>query len=112
MKEIVNFLRQSPAHASHRFQIHKARSRNRLGRAEMLQKSTFARSAHTADLVQRIGTDGLGTALPMAADGEAVRFVAQPLQKIEHRAFGIEAERLASGHVEMFAASVPVRTLR
>ena len=61
----------------------------------MLQQRALARRADAGDLVQRIGADGLGALLAMAADGEAVRLVAQALQVVEHRRFGIEPERLA-----------------
>src|SRR4029077_19114904 len=107
MKEIVNFLRQGPADTVHRFQIDEARRRNRLGGAEMLQKSTFARAAYAADFVPRIGPDGFGAALAMAADGEAVGFVAQALQEIEHRTFRIEAERLRGQEREQQWARAP-----
>ena len=75
----------------------------------MLQQRALAPGAHAGDLVQRIGADGGAALLAMAADGEAVRLVAQPLQIIENRAFGIEAERLLAGHVEMLAAGIAVR---
>ena len=67
--------------------------------------------AHAGDLVQRIGADGFGALLAVAADGEAVGFVAQALQVIENRAFRIEAEGFAILHVEMFAARVAVGSL-
>ena len=70
------------------FQVGQAGRRHGAGRAEMLQQRALAARADAGDLVQRIGADGGAAFLAMAADGETVRFVAQPLQIIENRTFG------------------------
>ena len=77
----------------------------------MLQQRALAPRAHARDLVQRIGADGGAALLAVAADGETVGLVAQPLQIIQDRAFEIEAEGLLAGHVEMLAPGVAVGAL-
>ena len=72
----------------------------------MLQQGALAARADARDLIQRIGSDRLGALLAVAADGEAVRLVAQPLQVVEHRAFLFEAERRLARPVEMLVAGV------
>src|SRR6185437_4061750 len=59
MEEIENLLGQSFAHARDRSQIAHARTRNRTGRAEVLEQGAFAARAYARDLVERIGADGL-----------------------------------------------------
>ena len=96
VKEIVDLPGQGRADPGHGLQIGQAGRRHRARRAEMRKQRLFAPGADAGDLVQRAGADGLGALLAMAADGEAMRLVAQALQIIENRALGIEAEgRLA-----------------
>src|SRR5579871_5645100 len=104
MEEIMNFLGHRAADPGHRLDIGHAGRRHRPGRAEMLQQGLLAARADAGDLVQRIDADRLAALLAMAAYGEAVRLVAQALQVVEHRALGIEAERLPARHVEMFTS--------
>src|SRR5215469_13507671 len=83
VEEVEDFPRQGFAHPRHRFEVGQAGRGHCPGRAEMLQQGALAASAHSGDLVQGIGANGGATFLPVAADGKAVGFVAQPLQVIE-----------------------------
>ena len=111
MKEIEDFLGQGFAHAGNRGKVGQAGPRHGPGGTEMLQQSALAPSPNARDFVQGIGPDG-GTALfAVAADHKAVGLVAQPLQIIQDRALGIEAEGLLTGQIEMLAAGIAVGAL-
>src|SRR5579871_4042705 len=111
MKEIMDLPRERAAHALHLFDVGEACGCNRTRGAEMLKQRALAPGAHALDLIERIGADRLCTLLAMTADGKAMSFVPEPLQVIENRALGIEAERLLAGHVEMFASRLAIRAL-
>ena len=95
MEEVVDFLRQCARNPRHAFDIGQAGRRpppgpSRNAAAARVCGPRRRRRSRPADW-RRWPCAAL---LAMAADGEAVRLVAQPLQVIENRAFVIEAERL------------------
>src|SRR5512146_2248589 len=104
MEKVVDFSGQCSAHPAYPLQISQAGRRHGAGRAEMLQQRTLAPGAHACNLVQGIGADGGAALLAVAADGETMGLVAQPLQVIENRTFGIEPERITARNIEMLAS--------
>jgi hypothetical protein len=80
-------------------------------RSEGPQQGLLAARPDARNLVQRIGAQALRPLGPVAADGEAVRLVPQPLDVIQHRIARIEHERGLARHVDALAAGVAVRPL-
>ena len=78
----------------------------------MLQEGALSARTDSGNLVERVGADGLRALLSVAADGEAVRLIAQALEVVENGGLGVEPEGFLSGHVEMLAAGVAIRSLR
>src|ERR1700761_3601927 len=112
MEKVINLLRHCLADTADRLDVSDPGSGNSAGRAEVLQQGALSRRTDSRNLVEGIGADRLGALLPVTADGESVRLVAQPLEVVEHRAAQIEAERLLAWHVEMLAAGIAVGTFR
>ena len=79
-----------------------------LGRAEMRQQGFFAPDPNAWHLVKRGGGDGFGAFGPMGADGKPVRFVAQPLNKIQHRIIVAQGKGALPDAVELFFAVVAI----
>src|SRR6185312_16750193 len=67
----------------------------------MGQEGLLAPRAYPRDLLQWAGADGFCPPFAVAADGETMGFIAQPLEVIEHGTFRIEAERRLTSAVEM-----------
>src|SRR5580704_10297207 len=108
VKKLVNPPRRFGADA---FDLHQVGDRGALDgleRAEVMQQCALARRPDAGNLLQAGLAQVLGTARPVRADGEAMRLVAQPLDKIEHRIARRQLERVAAREEEGFAARVEV----
>ena len=90
MEVVVNSLCERCAHTVHRGKVGDAGAAHRLGRAEGLQQRLLAGGADAGNLVQRVDANGLRPPRPVRADGKAMRFIAEPLDVIEHRIAGLE----------------------
>src|SRR4051812_43024827 len=101
MEEIEDFPGQCLADPGNRGQVGQAGARHGAGGTEMLEKGAFSPRPPPRNFVQRIGPDGGAALLAMPANDKAMRFVTQPLQIVENRAFGIQAERFLTRQVEM-----------
>src|SRR5688572_5969699 len=83
-------------------EITDARAAHGLGRAKVVEKRPLSRRADALDLIEGIGTDGLGTPRAVGADGEAMRLIAQALDEIEHGIARLQHDgALAAGNMEM-----------
>src|SRR5258708_10212660 len=111
MEVVINFFGDGFADAGDLFEVLQPGPRHRLAGAEMHEQSLLPPRADPRDLVERRGGDCGTAARPMAADREAVRLVAQPLQKVEHRVARLELAGLPSVHEESLAAGGAVRPL-
>src|SRR5690606_3357448 len=81
-------------------------------RTEVLEERAAAYGANARDLVERIGAEGPGALRPVRADGKAVSFVAQALDKVKHRIPWFEHDRRATAWlVKMFASGVAIGPL-
>src|SRR5271169_3662306 len=108
---VVDLTRYRLADAGDGFQVGEASRRHAPRRAEMEQQSSLPLAADAGNLVQRRSRD-VGRALgTMGSDGKAVSLVAQPLEVIEHRILGLEAEGRPAGTEKALAAGVAVGTL-
>ncbi len=74
----------------------------------MQQQGAFAGGADAGDFIEFGGDEFFAAAGAVGGDGEAVGFVAQALQEIQHRVARGELEGGAAGHVEPFAAGIAV----
>src|SRR5437879_5794220 len=106
VEKVENLAGERAAHPGHSLNIREAGARYGARRTEMLEECALAGGADAGDFVERIGAQRLCALLAVRTDGEAMRFITQPLQVVEHRTLGIEAERLAAFHVEMLASGV------
>ena len=111
MKEIIDLARRFGVDAGNVFEVGHRGALDRLQGAEVAQQRALARRADAGDLLQAGLADVLLALLPMRADGEAMRLVAQPLHEIEHRIARLELERLAARNEEGLAPGVAVRSL-
>jgi len=94
--------------------LHQIRDRgalDRLERAEVVQQRPLSRRSDAGDLLQAGLAQIALAARPVRTDGETMRLVAQPLDKIEHRIARRQLERVAAGKEEGFAAGVTIRPL-
>src|SRR5262249_44709278 len=111
VEEVVDALRGLGADAGHLLEVGERCAFDRLERPEVMQQRTLARRADAGDLLQA-GVSNVALALlPMRADREAMRLVAQPLDEIQNRIARRQPERFAAGHVERLAAGVAVGPL-
>src|SRR6516225_4828102 len=76
VEEVVNRLRHLRADPADGGKIGGAGARDGLGRAEMLKQCSLARRSNAGDLIERVGADRLAAPGAVAADGEAVGFIA------------------------------------
>src|SRR3984893_12976546 len=96
------------------FDLHQVDDRGALDgfqRAEVMQQRAFARRSDAGDLLQAGLAHIAGATRPVRTDGEAMGFIAQPLDEIEHRVARRQLEGVAAREEESFAAGVAVRPL-
>ena len=110
MKERINPPRGFRADTIDLYQIRDRSALDRLERAEVVEQRALARWANAGDLLQAGLAQIARPARAVRTDGEAMRLVAQTLDKIKHGITRRQAKRLAAGHKERFAASVAIRT--
>src|SRR5579863_3002756 len=104
MKVVIDLLRDSFANPADALDFGKPGAGNGAGRAEMVQQGLLAASADPGDFVKRRAPKRFGVPGAIRADRETVRFVAQPLQEIEHRIARFQRERSAPRNKEPLAA--------
>src|SRR4029077_20380520 len=103
VEEVVDLAGGLRADAGDLRQVGDRRALDRLERAEVAQQRAFAGRADAGDLLKPGFAQIAPAPLPMGADREPMRLVAQPFDEIEHRIARPELERLAPGHEERFA---------
>src|SRR5262245_38154217 len=81
---VMDFLGERVSDARYRLDVFKGGDRHCPSAAEMVQQCTVAVGADARHFVERRPGDVGRAHGPMRADGEAVRFVSQPLQEVEH----------------------------
>src|SRR5947209_13806340 len=111
MEEIINLAGSLGTDAGHLGEIGERCALDRFEGSEMVQQRPLARGAYTGDFLQAGLADVAPTALPVGADRETVRFVAQSLNKVEHGITRLELERFASRREECLEAGIPLRPL-
>ena len=75
----------------------------------MVQQGALAPGADAGDFVELAGDQGLGAARPVRGDREAVGFIPEALEEIQHRVARRELEGFAAVHVKPFAAGITIR---
>src|SRR4051812_45854335 len=108
---LIDLFRHIPADPGDLLEIGQTGARDRPHRPEMMQQRLAPRGADAADVVELGAAERLLAPGTMAADGEAVRFVTQALQKIQHRVARLEGDRLAPRQEKAFAAGIAIRSL-
>ena len=111
MKIIINGLRHLRGYTFDGLQIRDTGPAHRLGGAKMLEQGAFASRADTRHVVKRCRANCFPAFGPVGADGEAMRFVAQPLDEIECRVTRLQHEIATAADEEAFAPRIAVRTL-
>ena len=82
---VVDLLGQLAGDAGHGGEVGEGGAADGLGGAEALEQGALAGGADALDLVERVADRVLLALGPVGADGEAVGFVAQALDVVEHR---------------------------
>ena len=78
----------------------------------MFHQGATPRRADAVHVIERIGTDGLGSLSAVGANGKPVGFIAQALNEIQNRITRFEHERQRPArNMEMFTPGIAVRTL-
>ncbi len=77
----------------------------------MVQQRLLAASADSVDFIERGAPQGLRPLCAMGGNRKPMRFVAQPLEKIENRIARVERERRSPRHKEVFPPGIAVRPL-
>src|SRR5262249_16616718 len=111
VKKLVNPPRRFGADAIDLHQVGDRGALDGLERTEVMQQRPLARRPDAGNLLQSGLAQILGAARPMRTDGEAMRLIAQPLDKVEHRVARRQLERVAAREEEGFAPGVAVRPL-
>src|SRR5215831_21283874 len=111
MEKIVDLARGLGIDAGNMFQVGDRGPLDRLEGSEVPQQRALAGRADAGNLLQAGLADVLLALLPVRADREAMRLVAQPLHEIEHRVARLELERLAPGLKERLQPGIAVGPL-
>src|SRR5688572_3665990 len=98
VEEIVDLARGFGIDSGHMLQIGDGRTLDCLERAEVPQQCTLAGGPDARDFLQAGFADVLLALLAVRPDRKAMRFVAQPLDEVEHRIAWAQPERLAPRH--------------
>src|SRR6516165_8198046 len=111
MEEVVDLASGLRADARHLREIGNCCALDRLESSEVMEQRTLACRPDARDFLQARFAHVALAALAMGADGEAVRFVAQSLDEVEHRIPWLELERFPSGNEKSLQAGIAVGTL-
>jgi hypothetical protein len=108
---IINVFRDGFANSSNPLQLAETGPGDRSCRAEMVQHCPLTPRPDPGDLIERRAAERLCSLSPVRTDREAVRFVAQALQKVEHGVTWVEREWRSPRQKEALAPGVAVRPL-
>src|SRR5712692_2772786 len=111
MKMIINLFCDGPAYAGDPFELAKTGPGDRSRRAEMVQERLLATRPDPSNLLERRVTERFCPLGTVGADCEAMRLVAQALQKVEDGIPRVERERRPTGNEEALAPGVAVGPL-
>src|SRR5262249_45237136 len=111
VEEVVDLARGFSADSGHFGEIGRRCPLDRLEGSEMVEQRAFAGRADAGDFLQSRLADIAPAANAVRAYREAMRFVAQPLDEVEHGIARLELERLASGQEESLHPRIAIRPL-
>src|SRR5437764_12803376 len=109
VEEFIDFARRFGIDPGHMFQIGDGGTLDCLQRAEVPQQRALTHRTDAGDFLQAGFADVLLALLPMRADRETMRLIAQPLDEIQHPIARPDPGWRAPRHEESLAPGIALR---
>src|SRR5712691_10889708 len=106
----IDFFRELAADALDLRQVLDARADDSLQPAEAREQLFAALRSDSRDALERRRGTSLGASRPVSGNGEAVRFVSNPLNEVQSGVIGRKRDRMLADP-QLFESGLPLRTL-